>query len=295
MNYNYLKYFYIVGKLKNISKAASYLEVTQPAVSRIISNLEEECKTKLFERYKNGVIFTKEGQNLYNLIENPFLELEKLEETIKSGEALQETIINIGATATSLSCYLFKHLEELKNKYPTINFKIHTDSSSNLLKLVKKGVVDFAFITTPFEDDDELETCPVQRLEHDLIAPTSYKNKLKGKVSIKDLEDYPFILLGKDMQFREHVDNYLKENNIKINPAYETDTSGILISFVEHGCGLTFLPCEMAKESLKNGTCFKVDLIEKIPNRYVTFIIKKDRKHSSVVEEIKKAIIERRY
>lgn len=295
MNYNYLKYFYTVSKCKSISKAAEELNVTQPAVSRIISTLEEEYKIKLFERYKNGVALTKEGQNLFNAIENPFFELERLEESILSGEAMQETIIHVGATATSLSCYLFKHLENIKKLFPTVKFQIHTDSSSNLLELVKKGAVDFAFITTPFKEDDELETYPVQTLHHDLVAPISYKDKIKGIVSIKQLKDYPFILLGKDMQFREHIEKYLKDNHVTINPAYETDTSGILISFVEHDCGLTFLPSEMVEKSKQEHKCFAVQLKEEIPDRYVTFILKKNRKHSQIADKIKQTIIEHKY
>ena len=59
MNYNYFKVFYTVAKLQNISKAAEQLEVTQPAISRIISSIEKEYNIKLFYRSKNGVTLTR--------------------------------------------------------------------------------------------------------------------------------------------------------------------------------------------------------------------------------------------
>ena len=107
MNYTYMKVFYTVAKHQNISAAAKELDVTQPAVSRIISNIEKEYNTSLFFRSKNGVILTREGNRLYESIKNPFKQLEKIEADINAN-TLKETTIHVGATATSLECFLFK-------------------------------------------------------------------------------------------------------------------------------------------------------------------------------------------
>ena len=109
MNYTYLNVFYTVAKLQNISKAAEELGVTQPAVSRIISNIEKEYHTKLFFRGKTGVTLTRDGQNLFEMIKGPLIELEKVSNNISGNKALDQVTIHIGATSTALYCYLFKH------------------------------------------------------------------------------------------------------------------------------------------------------------------------------------------
>ena len=291
MNYNYLWYFYKTAKLGNISKAAIELDVSQPAVSRIISTLEDKCGSKLFTRSKNGVSLTKAGINLFNMIENPFSELERVYKDLHSGKGLLDSTIHFGVTATALSCYLFKHLEEIKREFPNINFKIYTDSSDNLKKMVKIGKIDFALITTPFKEDEEIESHNVHNIEDILIAPISYIDKISTSISIKTLTKFPFILLSEEMQFREHINAFLNENKVKINPTYEADTSNILISFVDNDCGLAFIPSEMAERSRKENKSFKVDLIEKMPNRYIAFIIKKNRNHPKIIEQIKDKII----
>ena len=291
MNYTYLKVFYTVVKHLNISDAAKELDVTQPAVSRIISTMEKEFNTKLFFRSKGGVSLTREGLNLFEMIKNPLSELEKVEKDIKLDLNLSKITVHIGATATALNCYLFKQLEQIKSKFPHVNFRIYTNSSANLLNMVMKGTIDFAFITTPFKSDEEIEIDNVYTLNNVLVAPISYKDKIKGRVSIKSLTKYPFIFLSKEMQFREHIDAYLKNHNVDINPAYETDTSNTLISFVENDCGLTFIPDEMANEAIKENRCFKVDLIEDVPLRYISFAIKKDKNHAKVIYDIKDAIL----
>lgn len=293
MNYTYMKVFYTVATLQNISKAAKELNVSQPAVSRIISNIEEEYNLKLFSRSKSGVILTSEGLNLYEMIKFPIQELNKVERDIVSAVNIKEPIVHIGATSTVLYCFLFEKLEEFKKRFPTTKFRIYTNSSSNLLEMVKKGSIDFAFITTPFKISDEIEIYDIYTFKNILVAPMSYKEKINGRVSIQALKKFPFVFLNKEMQFREHVDKFLADNNLAINPAYETDNSATLLPFVENGCGLTFIPEEMAKQSINEGKCIEVDLIEEMPLRSISFIINKQKNHSNTVNEIKEKVIEK--
>lgn len=291
MNYSYMKVFYLVAKHQNISRAAKELDVSQPAVSRIIANIEKEYKTRLFSRSKEGVTLTREGLNLYEMIKNPYSELEKIEHSISDTTNLKETVVHIGATATALYCYLFTFLEDIKKKFPLVNFRIYTDSSLNLYNKVEKGQIDFAFITTPFFGNEDIEIDNIYKIKTILIAPISYKDKIKGPTHIKSLTKFPFILLNKEMQFREHINIFLNSYGIKLKPAYEIDSSSTLIPLVENDCGLTFIPEEMARQSILDNKCFKVDLIEDIPERYISFVIKKDASYSSIIYDIKTEIL----
>ena len=291
MNYTYLNVFYTVAKLQNISKAAAELGVTQPAVSRIIANIEREHNTKLFLRSKTGVTLTREGIQLFEMIKNRLIELEKISDNIASKRELGDVVIHIGATSTALYCYLFKSLENIKKEFPNVNFRIYSNSSANLLNMVSKGILDFAFITTPFNGGDDLEVYKISKLNDILIAPISMKNEIKSPLSFKSLAKHPFILLSKDMQYRQFIDDFLAKHSIHINPVYETDSSAILPPFVELGYGLTFIPDEMAKKSIEEGKCYKVDIFEKLPNRYIAFVIKKDKNYSNIIYEIKQAIL----
>jgi DNA-binding transcriptional LysR family regulator len=286
-----MKVFYVVAKYQNISHAAKELDVSQPAVSRIISNIEQEYKTKLFSRSKNGVTLTREGLNLYEMIKSPFIELEKIESGITGISNLKETVVHVGATATALYCYVFKFLDEFKKQFPLVNIRLYTSSSIHLLNMVERGEIDFAFITSPFNVSDDIELHNINTIKTILIAPISYKDKIKGPTHIKSLEKYPFILLNKDMQFREHINQFLNKYKVKINPVYEIDSSSMTIPLVENDCGLTFTPSDMAEQSIKEGKSFQVDLIEQVPDRFVSFVIKKDASYSNIIYDIKTAII----
>ncbi|WP_289458312.1 LysR family transcriptional regulator substrate-binding protein, partial [Klebsiella pneumoniae] len=82
------------------------------------------------------------------------------------------------------------------------------------------------------------------------------------------------------MQYREHINKYLTNHGIKVNPAFEVDSSSILVNLVNKDYGLSFIPYSMAESSIKENRCFVIDLIEKIPERHIAFAIKKDGYHS---------------
>ena len=291
MNYTYMNVFYTVAKHQNISTAAKELGVTQPAVSRIISSIEEEYHTKLFLRSKNGVTLTKEGLNLFSMIENPLNELDRVRSNLENINNLTQNVFHIGATSVSLHCYLFKMLDVFKEKFPSVYFKIYTDSSSNLMNLVEKGKIDFAFITTPSKGSEQLEVIDIHKIDICLIASNCYKDEIKKRVSIKSLEKYPFVLLNNEMKFREHINHFLLENNTKISPTYEIDSSALLVPFVVNGACLTFVPSQMAEKSIVDGRCFKIDLLEEIPYRHISFVTKKGATQSHIIHEIKRVIL----
>ena len=94
------------------------------------------------------------------------------------------------------------------------------------------------------------------------------------------------------MQFREHVESFLSKYNVKIKPVYEIDSSSMLIPLVENDCGMTFVPEESAQLSITKGGCFKVDLIEEMPTRYISFVSRKNSFYSKQTREVKKAILD---
>lgn len=291
MNYSYFKAFCAVARLGNISKAALELDLTQPAVSRIIANLERDCGTPLFLRSKTGVTLTEEGQRLYDGVKEPFDALDRFEKDILPNPSKRTVTLYIGATYTSLITYCFAFLSKAKQNYPSINIRIHTDSSKNLIEKVEKGLLDFAFITTPFKPREGIDAIAVMKLDDILIAPKSYEDRFKDPISAKELEDVPLILLNENMQFREHIETYFLTHGAKVQPVYEADSSSVLLPFVEHDCGLTFIPRELASSSLAQGKSVEVALKDPIAPRYIAFIAKKDSHQRGMIQKIQEEIL----
>ncbi len=283
MNYEYYKVFFAVGRNKNITRAAEELLSSQPAVTRVIKNMESEFGCQLFIRSKTGVEFTREGQNLYNLIEAPCNLLMRADQELYQSVGWKSGTIHIGTTDTALQCFLFDFLETFRKKYVDINFKIRTGSSSKMISQLKSGEIDLVFNTTPFPNVRSLSVTPVYEIRDILVGGRKYKALQNKPATLKDLQNYPFILLSRNMQYRQFVDDFFSKIGVHIEPALEADSSGLIVPMAVHNWGLAFVPEEMAMGELRNGNIVKIELTDMIPLRTVTLVVDSDRPLSRAV------------
>lgn len=277
MNYEYYKVFFTVGRNKNITRAAEELLSSQPAVTRVIKNMESEFGCQLFIRSKTGVEFTREGQNLYNLIEAPCNLLRHADQELYQSVGWKSDTIHIGTTDTALQCFLFDFLETFRTEYVDINFKIYTGSSSEMISQLKSGEIDLVFNTTPFSNVRSLSVTPVYEIRDILVGGKKYETLQTKPAALKDLQNYPFILLSRNMQYRQFVDDFFSKIGVHIEPALEADSSGLIVPMAAHNWGLAFVPEEMAMEELRNGNIVKIELTDTIPPRSVTLVIDSNR------------------
>lgn len=283
MNYEYYKIFFVVGKHKNITRAAEELFSSQPAVTRVIKNMETELGCQLFIRGKAGVEFTREGENLYNLIETPFNLLQRMDQDLRQSTGWNAGTIHIGTTDTALQCFLLDFLEAFRRKFADTNFKIYTGSSSRMISRLKNGEIDLVFNTTPFSGAQSLSVIQVHKFNDILVGGKAYKNLLSKNISLKDIQQYPFILLSRGMQYRQFCDDFFAQNGVHIDPVMEADSSGLIVPMVAHNWGLAFVPEDMASEELNSGNIIKIEITDNIPQRFVTLVTDPKRPLSRAV------------
>ena len=290
MNYEYYKVFYLVATHKNFTRAAEELYSSQPAVSRIISNMETELNCKLFIRGKTGVKLTKEGEELFEKIGEPCGRLLRADADFLKFVKLNETTVYIGATVTALYCFLFEFLNGYKKKYPNVHFKIHTGSSSKMISDLKKGKLDVVFNTTPFMGAENLTINNVCTFKDIPVAGNIYKG-LEGKtLKVADLKRYPMILLSQGMSFRTHVDVFFDRNGVRITPEMEADSSSLIVPLVAQNWGVSLVPEKMAEEYIADGRIIKFDLSEDLPERYVTMVTDKSKTMNKSVYDMLRMI-----
>ena len=127
INLELYKTFYYVAKNESITRAASELLISQPAISKAIKTLEEQLNTPLFIRKRDGVKLTEAGETIYNKIKGAMELIDSAEENIKSLTNLDSGSINIGASKTIIHEYLMPYIKKFHKDYPNINIRIFTE------------------------------------------------------------------------------------------------------------------------------------------------------------------------
>ena len=150
MELRVLKYFLVVAREENITKAASLLHVTQPTLSRQLMQLEEELGVKLFHRGKYHIILTDDGillrrraQEIVDLAEKTERELQRQEEL--SGE------ISIGAGESNSMTVLSRTMTVFRQKHPLVRFSIYSATADDIKDRLEKGLLDLGLLAEPVD------------------------------------------------------------------------------------------------------------------------------------------------
>lgn len=250
--------FYEVAKAGNITLAANNLNISQPAVTKHIKNLESQLNCSLFVRNHKGVILTEGGKRLYLNIKQALQLIENGENEIKKLTELKQGTLKIGISTTLTKKYLMNYIRTYHNLYPNIIIEISTDPTSQLKDQLREGKIDFILAKIPEEEENDLEYVDLGELEDIFIANNNY-SELKNKIiNVNELVKYPILLQKEPSSSRELMEEYFKRNQVKVQSIMNIASSNLLIDFVKIGYGIGVVTKQYVKEELEAQELFEV-------------------------------------
>ncbi len=294
-NFEYYKIFYYVAKYENLTKAATALKTSQPAVTRTIHKLEGELGCRLFTRSKTGMKLTPEGRTFYGYVAAGCAQFFKGENDLSNLISLENGTIYISATETALHCYLFQAMEEFNSLYPNVRFKILNNSTTESVNAVKEGKVDLAFVSANLQVAKPLRMKILRKYRDILIAGKRFEELKAGKeeLSLKELVSYPWISLTAETISRRFLNEYFEKNSLTFTPDMELATTDMILPAVRHNLGLGFIPAEFADSELKSGQVFEIKVKEKLPERNIILIYDMEYPQSIAAKEFQKFLKEK--
>lgn len=292
-NFEYYKAFYYVAKYENLTKAASVLKTSQPAVTRTIHNLENDLGCRLFTRSKKGMTLTPEGHTFYKYVAAGCAQFFKGENDLSNLISLENGTIYISATETALHCYLFEAMGEFNQKYPNVHFKVLNNSTMDSVNAVKEGKVDLAFVSTAFSIGKPLKRKILQNYQEILIGGSRYLELQGRKVSLQELSTYPWISLTAEALTRTFLNEYFEKHGLRFSPDMELATTDMILPAVKHNLGIGFIPEEFARAEIESGNVFEINVEEALPERSVILIYDTEYPQSIASKEFQKFLNEK--
>lgn len=210
-NLELYKIFVEVAKEKNITRASEKLNISQPAVTRHIKNLENELNIILFNRTK-GMELTENGKKLYNEISTSIEKIVDIDKKYcRKNEIILGTYSSMLSKALSGSIAEF-YLENKDSKIITI-----TDNSKMLKNPLESGEFDILIIRK-FEDENydknKYKYLSLGELKFVLIANNKSKLCQKKKIKIKDLKNQIIYIPRGESNSTEILKNMVEKNNL---------------------------------------------------------------------------------
>ena len=270
IDFELYRIFYTVANNGNITAAAKELNISQPAISKSIKNLEEQLGGTLFIRTKRGVILTSEGKEFYNYIKKAIEYITSAENKFTDLINLETGCIRIGISTTLTKEFLLPYLEKFHKLYPNIDIMISTNISSELLTKLRNGLIDIVILNLNNKKyDDDIEIIKCKKINDCFVINKDYLNLNNLNLSIKDLNNYPLILQTKESNTRNFIDNFAKEHNVVLKPNMELASYTLVVTLAKIGFGIGYATKEYIKKELENEELFELKIKETIPSRYI--------------------------
>lgn len=187
-----MKYFLAVAREESISKAADFLYITQPSLTRQIQKMEKEVGQPLFTRGKK-MRLTEAGQLLRRRAEEILSLYEKTERELICPQASIGGDVYIGGGETRAMKYLLDAAQKMREQFPNIKLHIHSGDIADVCEHIDKGLLDFGLVIEPADlsryESLRLPYCEVWGLLMEKTHPLAAKEN----ISPQDLRGIPLI------------------------------------------------------------------------------------------------------
>lgn len=194
MEIRVLRYFLTVVREGGINRAAETLHITQPTLSRQLSQLEEEVGVKLFHRGARKITLTNEGILLRRRAEEILALVDRTQQELIEQEELVEGQVVIGCGELAAVQVLPEIIASFREKYPLVSYDIFTANADVVKEQMEKGLIDIGVLLEPI-DMEKFDFIRLSEKERWVVLMRPDDSLAKQEsVGAKDLEGSPIIL-----------------------------------------------------------------------------------------------------
>lgn len=216
MDITKLKSFLILSECKSFSKTADILYCSQPAISKHIESLESELQVPLFNRIRNKISLTIQGEHFKPYAEEIVRLYENSKEHIRQIENLNEGTLFFGAT-NFIGVYLIpKLIKKFQILYPKIEINMVINSSKKLFEMLEKHEIEFVFLSHYVDmDKNKYVSRPFYTDELVLIVNNDHRLANKSSCKLADIEDEVFITKNSHSSLYRFLDERVQDFNFE--------------------------------------------------------------------------------
>ncbi|MCC6322218.1 MAG: LysR family transcriptional regulator [Phycisphaerales bacterium] len=286
-----LRYFVAIARAGHLTRAASRLGVTQPALSAMLKKLESEAGATLLTRTGRGVELTEAGRIFLRHAEEAVRAAEAGTKAVRELLGLERGSIRIGGGATATSYLLPKVVSAIRRQHPGLRFYVREAGSSAVASAVLSGELDLGIVTLPIKgpggpESDELVKVLLVEDELRLIVPA--RHALAGTTRAFEwgrLRDETIIAFEAGTAVRELIDRGAGAAGVSLNVVMELRSIESIKQMVAAGIGVGFV----SRFALREGEgmpCRDGKL-----TRGLAIVRRRDRAVSAAVAEFERVLV----
>jgi DNA-binding transcriptional LysR family regulator len=238
-----------VVRLGGIGAAAQHLNLTQPAVTRRIQELERELGTKVLRRQGRNVVPTPVGQACLVSAERIVSEVATMR--VAASDKAAVGTIRVGVVESIALTWFQNFLARIEGRFPKVQMEIDVDLSNRLMTKLARRQIDIALLPGPVQLPGvvrvSLGDCVMKWLGHPQLCPKDREMKAA------DLGELPIIGMPQDANAYHSIINWFEEAQVSPGLMHCCNSFSVVALLVRRGVGVSLLPPEMFAGDLESG------------------------------------------
>jgi DNA-binding transcriptional LysR family regulator len=249
MDSRHLETLLWVARLGGVGAAAQHLNLTQPAITRRIQELERELGAKVLRRQGRNVVTTPLGQICLGNAERILSEVANMR-VAASGNAAIGTI-RVGLVESIALTWFQNWLTRIEERYPKVQLEIDVDLSSRLVNKLARRQIDIALLPGAVQLQGVVRvsvgSCAMKWLGHPKHCPKD------REMTAADLAALPIISMPQDANAYYSIVNWFEEARVSPGLVHRCNSFSVVASLVRRGVGVSLLPPDLFAADLESG------------------------------------------
>jgi LysR family transcriptional regulator, nitrogen assimilation regulatory protein len=262
------KLFIDAAEFGSLSKVAVAYGTSQPHISRRISELEQECGGRLFQRTGRGVVLTELGQRIAPKVRAWLTSSDQLTNDVRTSAGTPIGKVRIGilpSTAHPLVSTLHKRLRE---RYPLIQLVVREGQGAQLETWLENGSVDLAILYRTGNSPKNADTYLVETSTY-LVSAASDPLTSRPTVRFSALHNLPLVHFCRPSSWRDHLEQIGAERGVSLNVALEADSLSLQTQIVSQGGIYALLGPYAIAAASKNCRLQSSKLVDPVVTRHI--------------------------
>ncbi|WP_315716467.1 MULTISPECIES: LysR substrate-binding domain-containing protein [unclassified Bradyrhizobium] len=240
INLRQVEAFKAVIESGSISRAALILNISQPAMSKLIAHLEEDTGLSLFDRVKGRLAPTERGMRLYKEIDRIFSGVRQVENAVEAIRREEQGQLLVGVMPALSRSFIQQATMGFLQQHPNVFCSVKSRSSEWIVDWLVTRKLDVGLVSSRIDNPYVIAEPLIQ---HPLVCimPTDHPLAMKNVVEPDDLDDIPFVSFDPESQAGQCIATMFDAYNVRPNTVLVANVSPTLCEFVAAGLGVALV------------------------------------------------------
>ena len=285
LNYHHLRYFWVIARERNLTRAARSLHVSASALSTQLRTLEQVLGRPLFEREQKALVLTEAGRLAFDYAETIFRAGGELLDTFAGGRGGRRHPLRVGAAATLSRNFLLEFVRPALAR-PDTELVLRSGTLRELLVQLETFAVDVILATEPVRADAgrPVENHLIAEYPVSLVAARTVK--VPRGLFPERLRRVPLVLPGRSSAMRGPFDALLAAAGVTPQLAAEVDDMAMLRLLAREGAGVTLVPPVVVRDELRDGRLREICRVPGLSKAFYAVVLPRQFPHPLVRELI---------